>query len=243
MKVIILAAGISKRIAPYIGNRNKTLIDVSGQTVLGRMVKAYSNHGLNDFLVVTGHDSNAVISEMNSLSKALPINFREVFNPKDDEMNNCYSLLLAVNGVREDILVSNKDIVFDQRLLQNVLKFRDENFMVIDNIMKLSDEDMKVYVKDGRITDISKHLDVGKSYGEYMGISVVRERSLPALKRSLEKIVKESPNLYYEDGYRLMLGEDQFYVLDTGKFKWSEIDTLEDVARAQEVTRSSGELT
>jgi len=238
MKVIILAAGVSRRIAPHIGNKNKTLLEIGGQTVLGRMVRAYSHYGFDDFLIVTGHDSRAVMAEMDNLSREIRITYREIFNPKDEEMNNCYSLLLAIGGIEEDILVSNKDIVFDPLLLEGVRKFKDENFLVIDNIQKLDEEDMKVYVENGRITDINKGLEVTKSYGEYMGISVVREKSLPSLRKSLEKIVEESPNLYYEDGYRLMLDRDPFYVLDTDGFRWSEIDTPEDVAIAEEVIRS-----
>lgn len=232
MKVIILAAGVSKRIAPFIGNKNKTLLEIGGQTILGRMVRSYVDYGFDDFIIVTGHGSGAVEEEMGCLSRAVSLNFETVFNSKDVEINNCYSLLIGLEGLDEGVLVSNKDIVFDPKLLERVRNFEEKNFLVIDNIQPLDEEDMKVYVEDGRVVDISKELDIKKGYGEYMGISGVKKESLPALRESLAKIVKESPNLYYEDGYRLMLKTDPFYAIDTGEFKWAEIDTLEDLELA-----------
>lgn len=202
---------------------------------MGRMVRAYVKYGFDNFLIVTGHGAAAVEEEMENLNKELTFTYSTVFNSKDEEMNNCYSLLIAINGLDEDVLVSNKDIVFEPLLLEKVQSFRDVNFLVIDNVQPLDEEDMKIYADGDRVKDISKSLETGKGYGEYIGISVIRKSSLASLRASLEKIVKESSNLYYEDAYRLMLESEPFYVLNTDDAKWGEIDTPEDVLKAKEV--------
>lgn len=233
MIVVILAAGIGKRIASYTKDGNKTLIQIGGKTILERMIRAYVKNGFNDFRVVIGYAWSTVEKELKRLKSILNFELDTIYNPNYRTMNNCYSLFLGIEELNNSILVSNSDIVFDPKILEYVTKSLKKNFLVIDTTKSLGDEDMKVYIEDDKIIDIGKTLDIKRARGEYIGISGIEEKSLPLLKQSLKKIVQKNPNLFYEDAYRLMLKEVEFYAIGTHSLKWAEIDTPEDLDYAK----------
>ena len=237
MKAIILAAGLSKRLASVTGNKSKTLTVLEGQSVLERLIRSYTAYDYNDFNIVVGHDHAAIEECLERLKRFLPFKYSIVWNPKYASMNNCYSLLLGVRDVAEDVLISNSDIVFDSQLVEHVKNSAEGNFLVIDDVNPLDEEDMKVYLKGNRVVDLSKDLDVKRAQGEYIGISGISKETLPVLKESLGKVVEESPHLYYEDAYRLMLDKVPFYAISTHGLKWAEIDTPQDLEFAIEVVR------
>jgi len=237
MKVIILAAGLSKRLASVTGNKSKALVILDGQTVLERLIRSYVAYDYNDFNIIVGHDHAAIEKCLEGLKHFLAFKYSIVWNPNYASMNNCYSLLLGIRDVAEDALISNSDIVFDPQLLGYVKNSAEGNFLVIDDVNPLDEEDMKVYLKGNRVVDLSKGLDVKRAQGEYIGISGIRKETLHLLKESLAKIVEENPHLYYEDAYRLLLDEVPFYALSTRGLKWAEIDTPQDLESAANVVR------
>jgi len=184
-----------------------------------------------------GHDHTAIGKSLEQLERSLPFKYSIVWNPNYASMNNCYSLLLGIRGVSESIMVSNSDIVFDPRLLESVKRFPKANFLVVDDRKSLDNEDMKVYIENNRVIDLSKQLDVKRAQGEYIGISGIDKEVLHLLQEKLEIIVRENPRLYYEDAYRLMLDDAYFYVLSTNGLKWAEIDTPQDLKFASNMVR------
>ena len=55
MKVVILAGGIGTRISEESHLRPKPLIEIGGKPILWHIMKIYSAHGLNDFIVCLGY--------------------------------------------------------------------------------------------------------------------------------------------------------------------------------------------
>ena len=55
MKVVILAGGIGSRISEESHLRPKPLIEIGGKPILWHIMKIYSAHGLNDFIVCLGY--------------------------------------------------------------------------------------------------------------------------------------------------------------------------------------------
>ena len=55
MKVVILAGGIGTRISEESHLRPKPLIEIGGKPILWHIMKIYSTHGLNDFIVCLGY--------------------------------------------------------------------------------------------------------------------------------------------------------------------------------------------
>jgi glucose-1-phosphate cytidylyltransferase len=59
-KVVILAGGKGTRIAEETSVRPKPMVEIGGQPIIWHVMKTYSAHGLNDFVLCLGHLGNKV---------------------------------------------------------------------------------------------------------------------------------------------------------------------------------------
>lgn len=55
MKAVILAGGLGTRIAEETHLRPKPLIEIGGRPILWHILKIYSHHGINEFIICCGH--------------------------------------------------------------------------------------------------------------------------------------------------------------------------------------------
>src|ERR1700742_3897256 len=55
MKAVILAGGLGTRISEETATRPKPMIEVGGRPILWHIMKIYSSHGINDFVVCLGY--------------------------------------------------------------------------------------------------------------------------------------------------------------------------------------------
>ena len=55
MKAVILAGGIGTRISEESHLRPKPMIEIGGKPILWHIMKIYSAHGLNDFIICCGY--------------------------------------------------------------------------------------------------------------------------------------------------------------------------------------------
>ncbi|WP_454624399.1 glucose-1-phosphate cytidylyltransferase [Bradyrhizobium cenepequi] len=55
MKVVILAGGLGTRISEETSVKPKPMVEIGGRPVLWHIMKIYSQHGLNDFIVCLGY--------------------------------------------------------------------------------------------------------------------------------------------------------------------------------------------
>lgn len=55
MKAVILAGGLGTRISEETSVRPKPMIEIGGKPILWHIMKIYSAHGVNDFIICCGH--------------------------------------------------------------------------------------------------------------------------------------------------------------------------------------------
>ncbi|AKD25224.1 glucose-1-phosphate cytidylyltransferase [Polynucleobacter duraquae] len=55
MKAVILAGGLGTRISEETASRPKPMVDVGGKPILWHIMKLYSAHGVNDFVICCGY--------------------------------------------------------------------------------------------------------------------------------------------------------------------------------------------
>jgi glucose-1-phosphate cytidylyltransferase len=55
MKAVILAGGLGTRIAEETHLRPKPMVEISGRPILWHIMKIYSSHGINDFVICCGY--------------------------------------------------------------------------------------------------------------------------------------------------------------------------------------------
>ena len=54
-KAVILAGGLGTRISEETGIKPKPMVEIGGKPILWHIMKIYSHHGINDFVVCCGH--------------------------------------------------------------------------------------------------------------------------------------------------------------------------------------------
>jgi glucose-1-phosphate cytidylyltransferase len=55
MKSVILAGGLGTRLSEETGSRPKPMVDIGGRPILWHILKLYSQHGINDFIICCGY--------------------------------------------------------------------------------------------------------------------------------------------------------------------------------------------
>jgi glucose-1-phosphate cytidylyltransferase len=55
MKAVILAGGLGTRLAEETGSRPKPMVEIGGKPILWHILKTYSSHGINDFIICLGY--------------------------------------------------------------------------------------------------------------------------------------------------------------------------------------------
>jgi len=60
MKVVILAGGFGTRISEETDSKPKPMIEIGGKPILWHIMKSYSSHGFNEFVVLLGYKGYAI---------------------------------------------------------------------------------------------------------------------------------------------------------------------------------------
>ena len=55
MKAVILAGGLGTRLAEETVLRPKPMVEIGGKPILWHILKMYSSHGVNDFIICCGY--------------------------------------------------------------------------------------------------------------------------------------------------------------------------------------------
>ena len=55
MKAVILAGGLGTRLAEETSLRPKPMVEIGGRPIIWHIMKTYSSHGINDFIICCGY--------------------------------------------------------------------------------------------------------------------------------------------------------------------------------------------
>ena len=60
MKAVILAGGLGTRLSEETLNKPKPMVEIGGMPILWHIMKIYSSHGINDFIICCGFKSYVI---------------------------------------------------------------------------------------------------------------------------------------------------------------------------------------
>ena len=111
-----MAAGLGSRLGKLGKNIPKGMITIFGKTLIERQIEIFHNCGINDITIITGHNSEVI---------KYP-NVDYIKNPNYATTNMNESLFCAREKFDDSILVSYADIIFEQQIIEQILKFRQD---------------------------------------------------------------------------------------------------------------------
>ena len=241
MQAIILAAGQGKRLRPLTDHRPKCLVLVQGKPMLQYELEALDEAGLRKCVIVVGHRSDQVRARFGTRFRNLSISYVE--NNIFGRTNNIYSLWLARHDITDDLLLLEGDLLFDPRLLVDVIECPHADIAVVDRydpsmngtvILANGDTATAMVLK----ADQGPGFDYGialKTVNIYkLSRRTVRDTLMPALDRYVSRGLT---NHYYEAAIANAIAEHSLplHLLLTGSRLWIEIDTKEDLRQAEQM--------
>jgi choline kinase len=236
---MVLAAGAGRRLRPYTDTLPKALVPVDGETtILDIALRNLAEVGLTEVVVVVGYAADAVRQRQADLEKRHGVTITLVHNDKAEEWNNAYSLWLAREWFARGVLLVNGDTVHPVSVEKTLLAERGPGVLLaVDTIKPLAEEEMKTtFDAAGQLTRITKLMDPGEAYGEYIGATLIEPHVAEALADALETTWRRDPNLYYEDGYQEFAERGgEVRAAPIGDVSWVEVDNHDDLARAREI--------
>jgi choline kinase len=243
LDIVILAAGRGSRLAAIGDDRPKWLLEVGGQTIADRQLAALDllpPEALRSVTVVTGHAADALADV--PLGPVGSLLHNELYLT----YNNWYSVLVALRALPDDarVVVMNGDLCAAPEwlaaFLQACLDTDEQGMLGIDFDRHLTDESMKVSRgADGELLLIGKHA-FPDPVGEYVGLLMASGDVLTAFRAQLEafELDQDHANQWYEGAVGLTAAAGvRWFLGATPDSSWVEIDDLDDLARAESMTR------
>jgi len=237
---VILVAGIGSRLRPLTDDRPKALVDLGGETILGRTVRLLVSYGVRKIVLATGYREDAVKAAM----QGAPIAVEYCRNPEFDRTQNSVSLALCREKVGSDAFFKlDGDVVFQRQVLERLDASSAELSVAVDAGRMLDAEAMKVTLSQASAAQIGafgKGIPLSQSAGESIGIERISSTFSVTLFDALNAAIGAGDtSLYYEDVYSRLIaaGSLQAEAVPVADLPWTEVDDFSDLERARELVR------
>jgi L-glutamine-phosphate cytidylyltransferase len=252
LKAIILAAGEGRRLRPLTDNKPKCMVELFGKNLLDWKVNLLKKYGISDIIVITGYMSEK-------------INVKQVRFYKNnlfETTNMVETLFCAREEFDDSLLIIYGDIIFEEKILEKILKSEDEISVVIDQNWKeywkirfnnpLDDAESLSLDKNGFIQNIGQKVnDIDDISGQYIGLIKFSKNSIQKILMFYDKMKEESKNgknplnvnLSFEKSYMT----DFLQAMINSGFKikgipvkngWLELDSINDYETYQKLFNS-----
>ena len=241
MKAIIIAAGSAKRLSEKTKNLPKSLLDINGKTILERQICLLTNVGIREIIVITGPN----VSQFDK--------FPFIF-VRDEDFDNhdiLGSLMAAKDFFNDDLIILYSDILFDEKILEQVINFVCDVGIAIDLDWEKNYENRNehpkyeaenVLLENQKIIKIKKNIstyNADQVLGEFLGIVKLSSKGATNFAKRYNFLQKthsgrfhEAPSLakaFITDIIQDLIESNILVSPIIVKGKWCEIDTKQDL--------------
>jgi choline kinase len=232
MTYIILAAGKGTNLQPLTLKTPKSLYRLHQDTTvlqkMTRTIRAYDSNA--EIVVVAGFMYSVVVKELEKENAVV------VRNPFYAQTGSIASLWFARKYLeRDNVTILNSDIVAEDKLFEEVISQKTKKpFVLIDSSRK--DGKYNVQIEGDSVCVMSKSLS--DYYAQYASVTKLDAVSARFLAEEIDDMInQEMYDLLYEDALTQMIFSNDFklYYKDIAGYKWTEIDTVNDLIHAKEI--------
>jgi choline kinase len=230
---LLLAAGMGSRLAPLTDETAKCLVGLSGISILERLLRILGSYGFTRLVVVIGHEADSIQDYLGDRSGDIEISY--ITSSCYRTTNNIYSLWLARKAIDEPVLLIESDLVFNEELLEEMLRpdriavSRQLPWMKGTTVSLDSTSGVGAFCLGEMSRPDATHYKTVNIY------SFSRATWCSICERLDTYIAAKRTGDYYESVFAEMIA-DGTLTLEPVLFEadgWYEIDTLEDLAAAE----------
>lgn len=233
MKAIILAAGRGSRMKKLTDDRPKCMVELDGETLLSRQIRALRSGGASEIAVVTGYRREMLADQAD----------REFHNPRWAETNMVSSLATAAEWLQEaPCIISYSDIFYGADAIRQLVESRTPLAITFDpnwqDLWTRRFGDPLLDAETFRISGDGDILEIGK-----------RPSKLDEIEGQFMGLLRFTPEAWHElDTMRMEMSDDARDKLDmTGALQsiiergnmgvkgiclsgdWGEVDSTDDL--------------
>ena len=248
MQGLILAAGMGRRLGELTKNNPKCMVKVNGVTLIERMLRQLEALHLSRVVIVVGYRGQQLIDYIATLGLSTPITY--INNPIYDRTNNIYSLALAKDHLlREDTLLLESDVIFDDSVLHALADDPRETLALVDKYECWMDGTCVTLAEDDSISSFvpGKRLVFSDAEKYYKTVNIYK----------FSRHFSESYYVPFLEAYSCALGNNEYYeqvlrvitMLDEPEIRakkltgqlWYEIDDIQDLDIASSMFETGDE--
>ena len=244
MKIIVIAAGSGKRIGEKTKNIPKYLLNINDKTIQQHQLSVFKKFDYDEIIVITGpHKEKFTSNECIYVEDVM-------YN----DHNMLGSLMEAKKYISGDMLIVYSDIIFDDKILSQVIEAKVEIGVAVDLNWEKSYESRTDHPKseaenvvldnNNNLLEIRKNITNNSSYvvGEFLGILKLSKKGSQIFVKKIEEIEKSHKDKFHNAiSFQKAYLTDMIQELIDSKIKvtpiiisgkWHEIDTMQDLQRA-----------
>ncbi len=233
MNCLIIAAGEGSRLNG--ADKPKPLVTINNIPLIEYIIDNVVWVGIETIYVVLGYNRDVLEKTISKIAIRKKINIICIYNP-DWRKGNGTSVLAAKRYITSPFILLMADHLFHRNMLSKLL-MRDppdrETVLAVDiqineNHMVDLDDVTRVFIKDDRIINIGKHIEIYNAFDTGMFLSSI------FLFKALEEAATMG-NFSLSDGIQRLIKEDLARVQVIDNACWIDIDTPDMLNKAKEL--------
>ena len=237
MKAIVLAAGTGSRLGEITEARTKGMVPVNGKKMIDYLLDFFELNFFDDIYIIGGF----CYEDLSDHLEIRKISNIKVLENSDYMKGNIFTLLRGLEEFSDDsFLITNVDHIYPQIMFKKMKESFSGITAMCDFDRNLTDDDMKVRLRENRtIKKIRKDLqdfDCG-----YIGMTYVDKSMQGIYRRTIEKTLERFGDKAVVENILQVLADNENQapvICDLSGFGWYEVDTPEDLQKAEQGLRS-----
>lgn len=244
MKIIIIAAGSGKRVGENTKELPKYLLNVNGKTIQQYQLSVFKKFDYDEIIVITGPHKEKFTSNECTYVEDVRYHDHDILG----------SLMEARKYISGDVLIVYSDIIFDDKILSQVIEAEAEIGVAVDLNWEKSYEYRTDHTKseaenvvldnNNNLLEIRKNITNNSTYvvGEFLGILKLSDKCSQIFVKKFEELEKLHKGSFHNAvSIQKAYLTDMIQELIDSKIKvtpiivsgkWCEIDTKQDLQRA-----------
>ncbi len=229
MKAVIFNSGLGNRMGEFTKTHHKSMARLKdGESVFHRQIRILSAEGINEFIVTTGPFADQLKGEAADFP-----NCKFTFVPNDiyDKTNYIYSMYLAREYMNDDLVFLHGDLVFNRKLVHDVLTCEDKNTATVNFVKPLPEKDFKGRVQNGKVLEVGIHIFDEDCHAFQPFYKMEKATASAWIGKVVEYIHKGEDKCYAENALNEIFPALNVRVFSYDDYFIEEIDNLEDYDR------------
>jgi choline kinase len=233
MKAIVLAAGTGSRLGEITKARTKGMVPVNGKKLIDYLLDFFETEIFERIFVVGGFHYEDLKNHITNKKLKNVV----VIENKEYLKGNIFTLITALKEFsRDSFLITNVDHIYPHIMFKKMKENFTDITAMCDFDRTLTDDDMKIKLRSNKysIDKISKALndfDCG-----YIGMTYVDKNKYNIYKDALDLALKKFGDKAVVENILQVLADNEATspaICDLSGFGWYEVDTIEDLRKAE----------